>query len=120
MEDDLFDPQVSISSVNPSGGLNIHRPNQPHPSGLGANESKVVSFRPLSGILSQGKLIPLKVAPFTFEVDIVGTPEEAVAYGGAVLGTNEVFAETKASKDWSLADVQIKCDVLTLDNDRAN
>jgi len=116
VDDDLFDPLVSISSVNPDGGLNISWNNQPHPIGLGANESKVVSFRPLSGVLHQGKLIPLKVAPLTFEFEIVGTPEEAVAYGGSALGTNEVFSEGKASKDWSLSDVQMKCDVLTLDN----
>ncbi len=88
VEDDPFDQPFSmssISSVNPYGGLIVDWTNQPHAIGLGARESKLVSFRPLVGSLHQRKLIPLKVAPLTFEIELLGTPEEAVAVGGAAL-----------------------------------
>jgi hypothetical protein len=114
-DDDLFDPLVSIGSVNSDGNLIIDWDNHPHPVGLGANESKIVSFKPLAGILNQSKLIPLKVAPLTFEFELVGTPEEAEAYSTDA-GVTEYFSSAKSSKDWSLSDVQMKCDVLTLDN----
>ncbi len=58
-----------------------------------------ISVRPLSGLLHQNKFLPLKVAPIAFEFELVGTPEEAVAYGDRVLGTNEVFSEDNASND---------------------
>jgi len=120
VDDDLFDPNVSLTSVNPDGGLNINWENQPHPIGLGAGESKVVSFKPLAGLLHQSKYMPLKVAPITFEFELVGTPEEAVAYGNSDWGTNDVFSEAQASNEWSISDVQMKCDLLTLDNSLDN
>ncbi len=115
MEEAYFDPLVSISSVNTDGQLEIEWTNLPNPIGLGANESKIVCFKPLAGILNQSKLLPLKVAPLTFEFELVGTPEEAVANGITGLGANDVFNVNNVSKAWSLSDVQMKCDLLTLD-----
>jgi hypothetical protein len=120
VDDDLFDPNITVSSVTPGGALEINWKNQPNPTGLGASESKIVSFKPLAGILNQSKLLLLKVAPLTFEFELVGTPEEAVANGIDGLGANDVFNVNNVSKEWSLSDVQMKCDLLTLDNSLDN
>ncbi len=76
----------------------------------------MVSFKPLAGILNQSKLLPLKVAPLTFEFERVGTPDEAVAHGMDNLDASDPFLKGNVSKEWSLSDVQMKCDLLTLDN----
>ena len=116
VDDDLFDPNISISAVNTTGQMVLNWMNNPKPTGLGANESKIVSFKPLAGILNQSKLLPLKVAPLTFEFELVGTPDEAVAHGIDNLEANDPFLTGNVSKEWSLSDVQMKCDLLTLDN----
>ncbi len=109
VDGDLFDPLVSITSADPSGEPQINWNNiQPH-------ESKTVSFRPLAVILHQSKLLPLKVAPLTFEFELAETPAEEVAFGPPDLGIAQTFSDTKGSKDWSLFDVHMKCDLLTLD-----
>ena len=48
VDDDLFDTNITVGAVTPGGALVINWKNQPNPRGLGASESKIVSFKPLA------------------------------------------------------------------------
>ncbi len=45
---------------------------------------RVVLFKPLLGILSQEKYIPLRYAPLTFELELVGTATDCITLDNAV------------------------------------
>ena len=71
---------------------------------LAANKSRRVGMKLLSGLLNQGKMIPLRVAPIEIELELAGEPGDA-QYG---------------STAWEINDVQLKCDLCTLDNELEN
>jgi hypothetical protein len=77
-----------------------------------------VLFKPLSGILNQNKMLPLKYAPITIELELVDDVKEPIISdvpATAADGSN-AFALTNCSLLWSINNVQVKCDVCTLDN----
>lgn len=76
---------------------------------LDKNNRRNVMFSPLSGLLNQPKYLPLRYCPITFEIEIVGNYEDAVKEPGATGGT-------AVSTEWDISNVQVKCDILTLDN----
>ena len=79
--------------------------------GFGANaavpvgKEQVVSFTPTSGLLSQEKYLPIRYCPLQVELEVVGRADEA--FGGA-------------SPAFTLSDVQLKVDLVTLDNSLDN
>ena len=72
-----------------------------------------VLFKPLSGILNQSKLIPLRFAPLTIELELVDTFTEPIISNFVPLGGFTVF---NSSQLWQIEQVQCKVDVCTLDN----
>jgi hypothetical protein len=72
-----------------------------------------VLFKPLSGILNQNKLIPLRFAPLTIELELVDTFTEPIISNFVNLGGFTVF---NSSQLWQIEQVQCKVDVCTLDN----
>ena len=58
----------------------------------------------LSGLLNQSKMIPVRYAPIEIELELVNAP------GDAQFG----------STAWNITDVQLKCDLCTLDNELEN
>ena len=46
--------------------------------GLDAGTSKTVCFKLMTGLTSQSKLIPIKFAPLTIELEIVNNPDDAI------------------------------------------
>jgi hypothetical protein len=77
--------------------------------------SRTVSFKPLSGILNQPKYIPLAYCPLTLELEVVTNPTDAViGIGGSD------FTNTNTSIKWSIKDVRVICDVVTLDSGLQN
>ena len=68
--------------------------------------SRIVMFKPLLGLFNQEKLIPLRYCPIQLEFELVPHPGRPV------------LVDTVAGKvkDWSISDIQCKCDLLTLDN----
>ncbi len=68
-----------------------------------------VCFKPLSGLLTQNKLIPLRYGSLSFEFEIVSNAKEPVKAAGAA-----------NTENWVIEDVQIKASVCTLDNSLEN
>ena len=66
-----------------------------------------MSMKLCSGILNQTKMLPIKYAPIEIEIEFVGHANEAIQNG-----TN--------TANWSVSNVQLKADVVTLDNGLEN
>ena len=79
--------------------------------GIAGGEARRVSFRLLSGLLSQPKWLPIRYCPVTLELELVsGATDAVVAPGGSI------FTSSNTSTDWQIEDVQLKADLCTLDN----
>ena len=75
-------------------------------------DSRRVSFKQLSGLLTQQKLIPLKQGNLQFEFELVSDPDDPVYKDGDF----SVIIVPGCSNDWTITDVQVKASVVTLDN----
>ncbi len=79
--------------------------------GIAPGDNMTVLFKPLSGILNQGKMLPIRYAPITIELELVSDSKIPVV---SVFGDS--FKDDNTSTDWSINNVQVKCDLCTLDN----
>jgi hypothetical protein len=84
--------------------------------GIASGSSLVVSFKLLSGLLSQNKLIPIKFCPWTIELELVSGKEDVIVSPGA----NIVFTADNTGNVWEINNPQLKCDICTLDNSLNN
>jgi hypothetical protein len=85
----------------------------PKAQGVDGASALTVLFRPLSGLLNQNKMLPIRYAPITIELELVDTATEPVITLQTT-GTDYLAATT--SNDWQIENVQVKVDVCTLDN----
>jgi hypothetical protein len=98
------------------GGVSAERAlNITNFKGIAPGSSMTVLFKPLSGILNQRKLLPLKYAPLTIELELVDNATDPILSNFSGTATN-AFKATNTSVQWSINNVQVKCDVCTLDN----
>jgi len=88
-----------------------------------AGQSKTVSFKPLSGLLSCGKLLPIRYAPITIELELVSSAlDPVVSVDDAALNINVSGATginggtINTSTAWQTENPQVKVDECTLDN----
>jgi len=72
-----------------------------------------VTFKPLLGLFTQTKFIPLMWCPLTIELEIVGAATDAVVDPA---GTETTFTTDNTSTSWQIEDVRLVCDVVTLDS----
>ena len=87
-------------------------------------DKKTVSFRPLSGLLNCGKLIPLQYAPITLEFElvssstdpIVSNDDAGVAINVSGSGSFVLSGRKNTSLDWQIENPVVKCDICVLDN----
>ena len=84
------------------------------PSPLPKGHKQTVCFTPLSGLLSQDKFLPIRYCPIQLEFELVGNATEAVQ-GAKSVGTYSGKSET-----FEITDVQLKCDLVQLDNSLDN
>jgi hypothetical protein len=75
------------------------------PDAIGAGAERVVCFTPMSGLLSQEKYLPIRYSPLMLELELVSSADEAF---------------TGAAPAFTLSDVQLKADLVTLDNSLDN
>ena len=83
-------------------------------------DTKTVSFRPLSGLVNCGKLIPLQYAPIVIELEvcnsmtdpIMSVNDEACGIFKEAVGTTL----KNTSQVWQIQNPSIKCDVCVLDS----
>ena len=87
---------------------------------VNAGQSKTVSFKPLSGLLSCGKLLPIRWAPITVELELVQNAYDPIisvedaALGIEIDGANGATSNTSVT--WQIENPVIKVDICTLDN----
>ena len=88
-----------------------------------ANGTKTVSFRPLSGLVSCGKLIPLQYAPITIELEVCSDITDPIMSVDDVAcninssGTGTANSGVKNNSQlWQIQNPNVKCDVCVLDS----
>jgi hypothetical protein len=79
--------------------------------------SMIACFKPLCGLLTQSKFIPLMWCPITFEFEIVSGATDAIISPSGASGT---FNTTNTSTNWQIQDVRMVADVITLDSGLQN
>ena len=67
---------------------------------LAANGKRKLGMKLCSGLLNQQKMLPIRYAPLEIELELV----------------NQVADAQQGSTSWNISDVQLKCDLVTLDN----
>ena len=92
----------------------------PYPAaqGIPGGTSLTVLFKPLSGLLNQNKMLPIRYAPITLELELVDTATDPVItiQAADASGVQAEFKAATTSNDWQIENVQVKVDVCTLDN----
>jgi len=87
--------------------------------GIGLGQKLTVLFKPLSGLLNQNKMLPVRYAPVTIELELVDDATEPIISNipaTADTGSPNEFALSNTSLLWSISNVQVKVDLCTLDN----
>ena len=85
------------------------------PSPIPKGHTQIVCFTPLSGLLSQDKFLPIRYCPIQLEFELVGTATDAVQ-GSA----SAALPFPGRSESFEISDVQLKCDLVQLDNSLDN
>ena len=93
--------------------------------GINNGSTRVVSLKPLSGLLSQDKMINLKFCPITIEMEIVGSYDDAVITPrapilGPVADDGNAINTTNVGTAWEILDCDIKTQIASLDNQLNN
>ena len=82
---------------------------------VGSGKTRTVSFKPLSGLLNCGKLLPLRYCPITIELELCSSSSDPV-----ISHLEDTFAPTLAdatySTDWQIENPCVKVDICVLDN----
>ena len=90
--------------------------------GLPGNASQTAIMRLLSGLLTQEKFLPIRYCPITIELELVNNFTDAVISQGVSIpdpaggATPVVLGGTNSSQSWKMNNIQLKCDLCTLDN----
>ena len=82
--------------------------------GIKGGQALTVLFKPLSGILNQNKMLPIRYAPITIELELADGYLDAIVDPAAL--ATDVVTDANTSTDWQIENVQVKVDVCTLDN----
>jgi len=80
------------------------------PKSIPANGQITIGFTPLVGLFRQNKYLPIRYSPIQIELEVVNRAVDALFGGSLVVG------DTDKSEDFSLQDVQLKCDLVDLDD----
>lgn len=82
--------------------------------GVSAGKFARVAFKPLLGILQTGKYLPLnKMGGMQIELELVSDATEVLI---APIDTTGFFNTTNCGTKWHIENVQVKCDVCSLDS----
>jgi len=73
-----------------------------------AGSGRLMLFKPIFGLLQQEKLIPLRYCPLQVELELVSN------------GSDAFPVDSNNDANFDITDIQVKCDLLTLDNSLDN
>ena len=80
-------------------------------TGIAPGDYQTVMFKPMCGLLNQNKFLPLEyLQSLILELELIDNPADAVA------GNLAPFTNANNSLLWELRNVQVKCDVISLDS----
>ena len=114
------DKTLNTDVVYPYGVLGTFNDNY---ISVHAGDSRTVSFKPLSGLLNCGKLLPLRYAPLIIELELVSNATDPIiSVNDAALDINTTGITginggvPNNSISWRIENPQIKADMCVLDN----
>ena len=85
--------------------------------GIPSNDYQTVGFKLCSGLMNQSKMLPLKnMGNLTIELELVNSKDDPVIKPGV----DATFSTTNTTNDWQIENVQLKCDIVTIDNTLQN
>ena len=110
-----------VANGVPNGDIPYAPPGAPTIyAGIKGGDAQSALFKPLSGLFSQGKYIPLKYAgPIIIELELVNNIWDPIIRPNilvAAANIRQYFVPDNTSDNWQIENVQVKCDVCTLDN----
>jgi len=83
--------------------------------GIEEGSHQTVGFKLLSGLLNQSKMLPLKyMGNLTIELELVNNKEDPV------VSEFSHILEADCIQQWSIENVQLKCDIVNIDNTLQN
>ena len=86
-------------------------------TGIVSGSYQTVGFKLCSGLLNQSKMLPLKyMGNLTIELELVNDANDPVV----TPGVNTEFTTANTTNDWQIENVQLKCDLVTIDNTLQN
>ena len=115
-----YDNNTSGATVAPGVGGNHMDIN--YASTVAGGSQRVVMFKLLSGIFNQDKFLPIRYMPITLEIELTSLVTDPIIYpadiyaGALPIPAGFPFATVNTSNQWQIQDVQLKCDVCSLDN----
>ena len=92
-------------------------------SGIAPGEAQTVLFKPCSGLFNQPKMLPIRYMPITIELELVHDNTEPIVSATTTGQDSFDVSHTAAGNTsllWQIQNVQVKCDVVTLDNQLDN
>ena len=92
-------------------------------AGIKPNQTQTVLFKPCSGLFNQPKMLPIRYMPITIELEIVHDNTEPVVSETTTGQDNFDISNASTgntSTSWQIQNVQVKVDVVTLDNQLDN
>ena len=92
-------------------------------AGIKPNQTQTVLFKPCSGLFNQPKMLPIRYMPITVELELVHDNTEPIV-SATTVGQDNFDVSNAATGNtsllWQIQNVQVKCDVVTLDNQLDN
>ena len=92
-------------------------------AGIAPGQAQTVLFKPCSGLFNQPKMLPIRYMPLTIELELVHDNTEPIV-SATTVGQDNFDVSNAATGNtsllWQIQNVQVKCDVVTLDNQLDN
>ena len=92
-------------------------------AGIAPGQAQTVLFKPCSGLFNQPKMLPIRYMPITVELELVHDNTEPIVSATTTGQDSFDVSHTAAGNTsllWQIQNVQVKCDVVTLDNQLDN
>lgn len=85
--------------------------------GIAGGSYQTIGMKLCSGLLNQSKMLPLKyMGNLTIELELVNNANDPVV----TPGVDSTFTVANTTNDWQLENVQLKCDIVSIDNTLQN